>query len=259
MNLPNTKDQKKVFSLVFIVFAVLLAGLTSAELFSFAGLSSTDSEISPEVLAQLTPDDEKVQEYLSQYQAKAEDLIGKNSFVPPPSGPEAPGDCTAIFGDEARIGDRWVSVGDRIGEAKVIEIGPTRVTLMLEDRRITRSPVLVAESNSRDRRGSSWGRESSGRDRGRGGRGSRGDRPSPMTVYSDFSADSFELPVSRSFDLGDDMWQDATVEFYSDGAEMRTIETSFGTVSIGSFSGSGDGPTEGTFNIIRATPEVIKR
>jgi len=79
-----------------------------------------------------------------------------------------------------------------------------------------------------------------------------------MTFYSDSSADSFEAPAFRSFDLGEGMWQDATIEFMGD-MEVRTLETDFGTVSIGTTGGSGDGPVERTVNVIRATPEVIRR
>jgi len=259
LNLRNTKDRKTAFSLVFFVLAVLLTGLTTAELIKIASGATSDQTISKEALAQLTPDDEKVQHYLNQYQATAEELMGNNSFVPPPSGPESPGDCTAIFGDEARIGDRWVSVGDRVGEAEVIEIGPTRVTLMLEDRRITRSPVLVVENTrnaGRNNRGSAQNRAPMGRNRG--GRGTRGNQSGRGSSDSNPRVYSFDGSTSRSFNLSGDMWQDVNVEFMDD-MEVRTLETDFGTVSIGTMGGSGDGPVQGTFNVIRATPEVIRR
>ena len=260
MNLRNTNEQKRAFSLVFLIIAVLLGCFTTAELIQIAGGAVNDPEIPDETLAQLIPDDEKVQQYLNKYQAKAEELISNNRFVPPPSGPEPPGDCTAIFGDEARIGERWVSVGDRVGEAEVIEIAPTRVTLELDGRRITRSPVLVVENSRQDSRNSrsfTRGREAQGGNQGRGGRGP--DRTNRAS--SEFSPRVYRFDGSsgRSFDLSEASWQDATIDISFDGAEFRTIETDFGSISIGTIGGPGDGPVRGSFNVIRATPDAIRR
>lgn len=259
MNLRNTNEQKRVFSLVLFILAVLLVGLTSAELIKIYNLSSADAEMSPEALAQLIPEDEKVQQYLSKYQETAEELIGNNSFVPPPAGLEPPGDCTAIFGDEARIGDRWVSIGDRVGAAEVIEIGPTQVTLMLDDRRITRSPVLVAENNQRNSRDSSRDRESFSRNRGGRGRGSRGERPGLVSLESTPRIYGFDGEAEISFDLSEDIWEKSVIlEHMSDGMKVQTFDTGFGEISVGMFGGSGDG-APGGFNVIRAAPDVIRR
>jgi len=154
MNGQYKFSSKSLFSLVLLLLAMVLAGMTTAELLQIAGGNDQDSLISAEALDQLRTDTKTTQQYLGQYQKAADQLARNNSFVPLAQA-EPPGDCTAILGDEACFGDRWVRAGDTLGAAKVLEIGPTVVTLQWEGRRITRSPVLVAdnsrESSSRNR------------------------------------------------------------------------------------------------------------
>ena len=135
--------------------AMLMTGLTAAELIKITHGTDQDALITKEALDQIRSGKGTAQRYLAQYQKAADKLARRNMFVPPPDGFEPPGDCTAIFGDEARIGERWVKAGDTIGNTKVLEVGPTAVTLLWEGKKITRSPILVAaDSNgSRSRQG----------------------------------------------------------------------------------------------------------
>ena len=137
-----------------LFFAVIMTGLTVAQVVQ---ITNADNHgvgeglgKNREILDQLTPDKEPAERSLAQYRQAADKLSRQNKFVPPPSGPEPPGDCSAIFGDEARFGDRWIKVNDTIGEARVLEIGPTAVTLLFDGKKITRRPSLVAENSDRN-------------------------------------------------------------------------------------------------------------
>ncbi len=147
MNL-QAKNRSKLFSLVLLLLAGGLTGLTTAELVLITNGSDQDSAITAGTLDHKQSDTKTAQRYLSQYQKAAEQLARNNSFVAPAE-KEPPGDCTAIFGDEACFSGRWVKVGDNISDAKVLDIGPTAVTLQWEGKRITRSPVLVAANTSK--------------------------------------------------------------------------------------------------------------
>ena len=149
MNWQNEKDRKTLYSLGFLALAVLLTGFTAAEVISIARGTGSAPLLTKDTLEQISPDREKIQQYFDDYKTAARQLTRNNMFVPPPDTSEEPGDCTAIFGNEARIGNRWVKTGDRIGAAEVVAVEPTRITLLFEDRRITRSPVLKLEDNSR--------------------------------------------------------------------------------------------------------------
>ena len=165
MNPQNEKDKHTLFSLGLLALTMLLIGFTAAQVISMTRQTSQGPLLTRETLDQIT-NGSNTRQYLEDYQAAAKELTQKNMFVPPPEGPAEPGDCTAIFGDEARIGDRWYKSGDRLGEAEVVAIGPTSVTLLWDGRRITRTPVLRLEDNSRrsSRSNSSSRNRSSGRD-----------------------------------------------------------------------------------------------
>ena len=169
MNLKNGQDRKSFFSVVLLALAIVLLGGTAMLLVKIAGANYEDTALTEEALAQIRPDAEKTQEYLQAYKKAATDLTAQNMFVPLSDESEPPGDCTAIFGDEARIGNRWYKAGDRVGDARIESIEPTLVTLLLNDERITRKPVLVAESNSRNSRNQSQNTRGN-----RGGRGQQG-------------------------------------------------------------------------------------
>jgi hypothetical protein len=171
MNLKNENDRNSFFSVLMLVVALVLLGGTAILVAKMASTDSNDLAWTDEVLAQIKPDAEKTQEYLQKYKQAATDLTEQNMFVPKLDETVQPGDCTAIFGDEARIGDRWYRIGDQIGDARIESIEPTVVTLLLNDRKITRKPVLVAENNSRNSRNRSQNTRSN-----QGGRGNRGGR-----------------------------------------------------------------------------------
>jgi len=176
MNIKNGQDRKSFFSVALLALAIVLLGGTAMQLIKIVGANYEDTDLTEEALAQIRPDVEKTQEYLQAYKTAAADLTENNMFVPKSDESEAPGDCTAIFGDEARIGNRWYQAGDRVGDARIESIEPTVVTLLFNNERITRKPVLVAESNSRNSRNQSQNNQRGRGQRGnaRGGRG--GDR-----------------------------------------------------------------------------------
>ena len=169
MNLKNEKERRSFFSVVLLAVAIVLLGGTAMLLAKIAGADSQNAALTEEALAQIKPDAEKTKESLQAYKKAAADLAEHNMFVPRSDESEPPGDCTAIFGDEARIGNRWYQTGDRVGDARIESIEPTVVTLLFEGQRITRKPVLVAESNSRNSRNRSQNNRLN-----RGGRGQQG-------------------------------------------------------------------------------------
>ena len=164
MNLRNRDDRNSLFSLFFIAVAVALAILTAAEALEIFQSSDESSRLRQVTLDQIRPDEQTVKNYLRQYRQAAEELSRQNMFVPPPLGPEPPGDCTAILGQAARIGDRWVQVGDRVSDAEVVAVEPTQVVLLWQDEEISRSPKLSETSTNR-RSSSSSSNQSSSRSR----------------------------------------------------------------------------------------------
>ena len=168
MNLRNEDDRRSLFSLFLLVLAVLLAVLTASELIKISQSSDQSARLSQARLDQIRPDEKTAKNYLNRYQQAADQLSRQNKFVPPPSGPEPPGSCTAIFGDAARIGDRWVKVGDRVSNAEVLAVEPTQLVLLWQDEKITRAPKLSENSSNRRSSSSSNRSRNSGSNRRRG-------------------------------------------------------------------------------------------
>ena len=173
MNLKNEKDRKNLYSVVLLALAAMLMGFTAFAVAQIAQADSENNALTEEDLKQIRPDQEKTQEYLQAYQKAATELTAHNMFVPPQDDTEPEADCTAIFGDEARIDNRWVKIGDRVGSAEVVAMGPTSVTLLWQDREIMRSPILRMESNSNNRSSSNQRAQNTQINRAqmRGGRG----------------------------------------------------------------------------------------
>jgi hypothetical protein len=164
MNLRNGNDRKSLLSLVFLVAAVVMMVLTGAEAIKILQAPDQTGQLFQVTLDQIRPDEKTAKNCLSRYQQAADQLSRQNSFVPPPSAAPPPSGCTAIFGDAARIGDRWVQVGDKFSDAQVLAVEPTRVVLLWQEREITLAPKL-SESNSNRRSSSSSRNQSSNRSR----------------------------------------------------------------------------------------------
>ncbi|MCP4710124.1 MAG: hypothetical protein GY869_15995 [Planctomycetes bacterium] len=195
MNLKNQNDRKNVYSMVFLMLALCLTVGAAFQVLKIAGANSKNAAFNDEVLAKIMPDDEKTQETLQEYKKSARDIAENNMFIPKSDESNPPGDCTAIFGDEARIGNRWYRAGDLVGDARIESIGPTVVTLLFEEKLITRKPVMVAENNSRNSRSRS--QNTRGNQRGRGNQGGRGNRS------SNTRAQSVNIDTERAQEIAD--------------------------------------------------------
>jgi len=145
--------------------------LTTVEMVKILQFENQPALLNQAAFDQIRPDAETSKKHLRRYKDAAENLSRQNKFVPPPSAPEPPSGCNAIFGDAARIGERWVQVGDKVSDARVLAIEPTRVVLLWQAKEFTLAPKL-AENNS-NRRSSSSSRYSSS-NRSRNSRSNRG-------------------------------------------------------------------------------------
>lgn len=60
-------------------------------------------------------------------------LCEKNLFAPPAEKAKAP-QCAAVLGGQALFGDEWHVVGDMVGGAKILDIGPSFVKVLFDDK-----------------------------------------------------------------------------------------------------------------------------
>jgi len=82
-----------------------------------------------EALLQTSPDANDMEEYFAASKAMAETLKKDNLFAPPPPEQHPVGSVDGIMGDSVFIKGNWYQVGDKVGDAEVIAIYPTKVTV----------------------------------------------------------------------------------------------------------------------------------
>jgi hypothetical protein len=109
-----------------------------------------------------------------------DDLKKKNVFAPPAAKAKSIEQISGIFGDEALINGNWYKAGDKVQDAEIVSIEPTKVIVRVDGQEKSFMPIISKDSGSdqANKTGASSG-ESRGRTEGsdRIGRGpDRGDR-----------------------------------------------------------------------------------
>lgn len=132
MNLDYLKDnlrfRREALPTLLVGIAVLCAVLILVKVTGFFVASARAESVVRQAIAQSTPDPKVVEGQLARSEPIADNLKKNNLFSPPPPKQHPVKEVFAIFGDEVLINDKWYKVGDTVGEAKIMAIGPTSVT-----------------------------------------------------------------------------------------------------------------------------------
>jgi len=86
-------------------------------------------------------DSKVVERQLAKAKPLAEGLKKKNLFSPPEPKQHPIKSVFGIFGDEAFINGKWYKTGDKVGEAKIVAIGPSSVTTEWEGKEKVFRPI----------------------------------------------------------------------------------------------------------------------
>jgi hypothetical protein len=87
------------------------------------------------------PDPNDVERQIAKTKPVADELKKKNLFSPPAPKQHPINSVIGIFGDEALINNRWYKAGDKVGDAKIVAIGPTSVTTEWEGKEKIFRPI----------------------------------------------------------------------------------------------------------------------
>lgn len=87
-----------------------------------------------------------VQRCLEQARKAADGLEEKNLFVKKPPRQHPVKQVDGILGAEALISGKWYKVGDKVGDAKILEIGPTEVKIEWDGKETAFPPLAAASS-----------------------------------------------------------------------------------------------------------------
>jgi len=175
MKLDNLKEKQGLISISLFWVSAVLGVLILVRLGSFFVTTARAERLIEDAAAQSQPDANDAKKYLARFKEVADELKKKNMFAPPPPKPGWPVSSVQILGHTAFINGDWRKVGDDIGGAKILEIGPAYVKMVWEGKEKTFSPwdikdVQGAKSDSRK------GEETKREDRRE--RGERRPRPS---------------------------------------------------------------------------------
>ena len=143
----DTTNKKRMDSVRFalVAVAVLLGAWAAARVAAYLSGPARAEDIVARAIAQNAPDANEMKPYLDKTRETAEVLKKKNLFSKEPPKEHPVKQIDGILGAEVLIGEKWYKTGEKIGEAKVLTIEPTRVTIEWDGKKKVFSPLGGAD------------------------------------------------------------------------------------------------------------------
>jgi hypothetical protein len=142
----NDKDKRDSLRFGLIAATVLLASLALAKAANSFMEPRWVQGLAAYASAQSVPDPNRSEPCLEEARELADALKVKNLFVKAPSKQHPVKQVDGILGREVLIANKWYKVGDQIGEARIVSIDPTRVTIEWDGKTKTFAPIAAAQS-----------------------------------------------------------------------------------------------------------------
>lgn len=140
---------------ILFAVAVSLGVLTLLKIAGFVMTSGEAEGTTVKVAAPNGVDANGLDEPVARAQASAEELKKKNLFVVPAPKQHPVSAVLGILGSEALIDGKWYQVGDRVGDAKIVAIEPTKVRVAWDGQEKEFAPIGAGGSGGPpDRRAS---------------------------------------------------------------------------------------------------------
>ncbi|MFZ2149115.1 MAG: hypothetical protein WAV28_18040, partial [Sedimentisphaerales bacterium] len=147
MKLDYLKEKKELVSVVLLGISAFLAILILVKVTGFFTASAKAENIVKMAVAQNNTNAKDVDKYFAKYKVLADALKKNNLFAPPPPKQHPVKEVWGIFGNEVLIQDKWYKVGDTVGDAKIVAIGPTQATIEWDGKKQTFAPIDAADSS----------------------------------------------------------------------------------------------------------------
>jgi hypothetical protein len=146
MKLDYLKEKTESVSVVLLVASAFLAVLTLVKAAGFFAASARAESVVKNAIAQNETDANDM-DNSAKYKALANELKENNLFAPPPPKQHPVKEVWGIFGNEVLIRDRWYKIGAKVGEAKIVAIGPAKVTIAWDGKEKTFPPIAARDSS----------------------------------------------------------------------------------------------------------------
>jgi hypothetical protein len=131
-----------------LALAVLFGAWAAARVAGYLTGPARAEDTVARAIARNAPDANEVKPYLEKAKETAEALKKKNLFSKEPPKENPVKQIDGILGSEVLIGDNWYKVGAKIGDAKILTIEPTRVTIEWDGKKKVFSPLGGDEDKS---------------------------------------------------------------------------------------------------------------
>ena len=148
MKFDYLKEKDRLVPYALLGISAVLAVLTLVKVVGFFVTSARAQSIVAKAVEQGEPDETLVQKNLAGFAQIADALKKKNLFVPPPPKRNPVTAVLGIMGSEALINGKWYKAGDRIADAKVVAVEPTRVKIEWNGQEKYFAPLASAGGSS---------------------------------------------------------------------------------------------------------------
>ncbi len=141
MKLDNLKNKPEFVATVLLGASVVLAVLIVFKVRGFFVTSARAENAVRQAIAEIKPDDKTVTAQLDKFKKDADDLKKDNLFSPPPPRQNPVTAVQGIIGEEALINGKLYAVGANVGDAKIVAIAPTAVTVEWDGKKTVFNPI----------------------------------------------------------------------------------------------------------------------
>ncbi len=147
MKIDYLKDKKELVSVVLLCASAGLAVLILVTVTGFFTASARAERIVTDAIEQNTEDANDIDKYFVKYKMLADALKKNNLFAPPAPKQHPVTEVLGIFGDEVIIKDKLYKVGAKVGDATIVSIEATQVTIEWDGKKKTFSPINAGGSS----------------------------------------------------------------------------------------------------------------
>lgn len=143
MKANNQKSNQNLVSVGVLAVSVALCALIAVKVAGFLENSASAERLMDGCVVLSSPDSNDAKELFSKSKEMAEEIKKKNLFFKPKKERNPVKKVTAIFGDSAFVNGKWYKVGDKVGDANIVEIQPTYVKIEWKGKEKIYSPFDV--------------------------------------------------------------------------------------------------------------------
>lgn len=150
MKHPFGNEKTELYGKVLTAVTLLLGALCFLRVAGFLAATAEVRAMAARVESRgrQAGDPKDLSKLLASGKVSAEELKKKNLFVVTPPRQHPVREVLGILGDEALIDGRWCKVGDSVGDAKIVAIGPTKIKVAWDGKEKEFSPISASGGGS---------------------------------------------------------------------------------------------------------------